>query len=74
MLDYRKIARTIVKKHQDNIQKTIEKGQCPDLHWSLESAIEDALKYVAKRTRDNVEANVFELIKKFDEEKGPTNN
>lgn len=73
-LDYQKIARAIVKKEAENIAKTIEKGQCPDLHWKLEAAIVDALKYVANIVEKETKMEFFDIIKDFDNNDGPTNN
>lgn len=73
-LDYQKIAREIVKRETENLVKTITKGQCPDLHWKLEIAIADALKYVANLVEKETKMAIFEIIKDFDNNDGPTNN
>lgn len=73
-LDYKKIAKSIVDKHQTNICKTIQKGQSPDLYWSLEAAIEDALKYVAKNVISATRADIHRIIEEFDKNDGQTNN
>lgn len=72
--DYRKIAKTIVEKFKDNLLKTIETGQAPDLYWKLEQAIADALKYVDMRTDKRVRAEVEQIIKEFDRDNGTTSS
>ena len=73
-MDYKKIAKVIVQKERDNLVKTIETGQTPDLYWKLELAIIDALKYVAKNTELKVKNEIFNIIQDFDKNDGPTNN
>ena len=73
-IDYKKIARTIVKQQTENLVKTMQTGQCADLHWKLENAIVDALKYVAKNTEKQVKMELFNIIQDFDSNDGPTNN
>lgn len=73
-IDYKKIAQAIVKKETENLNKTIAKGQCPDLSWKLEEAIVDALIYVAKVTTENMKEQVKAIIDDFDSNDGTSNN
>ncbi len=73
-IEYRKIAKALVKKEAENIVKTITSGQSPNLHWDLEVAIVDALKYVAKTVEQETKLDFFDYIKEFDKNDGNTTN
>jgi hypothetical protein len=73
-LKYQTVARNIVKKLKENIEKTISKGESPDLYWNLENAIIQAMRDVEADTARATKEEVLKLIKEFDEDNGTIAN
>lgn len=74
IINHKLIAKTITDQMLSNITKTLLKGQCPDLYWNLEIAIEDATKYVEKVASDNTRLDLRSIVEEFDNEKVPSDN
>lgn len=74
VIDHKLIAKTIKEQMISNINKTIARGQSPDLYWNLELAIEDATKYVERVATDNAKQDIQAMIEEFDNEQIPTQN
>ena len=69
-LIYRDIARKIAAKVKENVGSTIEHGKSPDLHWKLEQAIVDALRYADQQGAERMRAQYENIMKDFDDKDG----
>jgi len=70
---YRDLARSLVKKLTDNVVKTIETGKSPDLYFSLERSLLEALKYADKLGAARERESLLKTLKEFDEDDGNAN-
>ncbi len=67
---YRQIAKKIVTKLKDNLAKTIDKGSTPDLYFSLEHSIIEALRYADQQGELRSREYYIKLMQEFDGEDG----
>lgn len=69
---YREIAKRIVERTKANIVKAIERKE-PDLYFSLEGDIMEALKYADKLGAAREYERMATVMREFDEKDGETN-
>ena len=71
---YKEVAEKLVAKLLDNLTKTTKKDESPDLHWKMEKAILEALKWAHRQGDAQAKEKYLSILKDFDSRNGTPNN
>lgn len=67
---YREIAKRIVAKAKETLFMTLEQGKTPDLHWKLEQAIIEALRYADQKGAERMKTHFEGIVQDFEDNDG----
>jgi hypothetical protein len=71
---YKEIAKKLTTKLIDNLAKTIQQGQLPDLYWKLETSILEALKYADSQGALRAKEQCKRVLDEFNADDGTSQN
>lgn len=73
-IELERIAKRITAQLKEQTCRLVDQHSIPDMGWSLEKAIIQALDFVQYKTEKRVRGEIEQIIRDFDNESGTTSS